>query len=1081
MICAPFSMEPDNRVSRLVLGSLLGLGVLLVQGGSTIPAKAQDHDGSQRVDVILNGQTFTIPQGFSLERAASPELVQRPITAAFDEQGRLYVADSSGVNAPVQEQLRDPSHRVVRLEDTTGDGVFDRASVFAERIMFPEGTLWHDGSLYVAAPPQIWKLTDADDDGVAERREVWYDGGTLTGCANDLHGPYLGRDGWIYWTKGAFAEQPWPGPYPGPATSRAAHIFRARPDGSQRETVMTGGMDNPVDLVATPSGERIFTTTFLQHPGGGLRDGLIHAVYGAVYGKIHGVTDPHPHTRPEPLPPLVHLGPAAPSGLELVETDTLEPNASGALLLTAQFNLRRVSAHRLIPQGATYRTEDRVLVESNHADFHPTDVLEDADGSVLILDTGAWYKLCCPTSQLVDPQVLGAIYRLKPLQGVRRDDPWGRRLDWSSQASIADLTARLADPRPAVRRRAARQLADHSRTAVVVAALKRASDPKMIASAAARREAVWVLGRIETPEARAAIRRTLRHDPDPETRQAAAHLIGLHRDQEALETLRDALNADQPDSLRRAVAEALGRLRMAKAIDPLLNALERCDDQTLKHSIIFALIESEQTATLSDRLARNFADGSDRCLEGLMIALAESPGAVLDPVRFAEVHRARPGLRPTLEWLAIRHARLTLALAPALLDLLTERDLEPSRRETLEAALARMLATPRHDFDRLVASRLTDRDAPPVLVASLLRVLARTNRTDQAPPDAWIEATAGFLDHGPPFDPDQLALALAVARTWSRYDQARRRFTPFLEAWVGQTQLDLPRRLDALAALGENGLKPPSQTAFALLKACLADDASFATRSRAADLLVNARLTAAQWRELVERLPDLGPIEVSKLLALFETHLDETAALRALEQIETHRDRWRVRPEELRDRFAKQSPRVIAEVRRLAERLDAANAARVERINRLLARLDAEPSDPRRGRDVFNSAKAACVECHAMGYVGGKVGPDLTRIGAIRSERDLLEAILEPSASFVRGYEPIVVELDDGRILSGIVKEESGDTFTLRLSATQEERVSRSRVEAVHPGGVSLMPAGLENQLDERDLLDLIAFLKASR
>jgi len=51
----------------------------------------------------------------------------------------------------------------------------------------------------------------------------------------------------------------------------------------------------------------------------------------------------------------------------------------------------------------------------------------------------------------------------------------------------------------------------------------------------------------------------------------------------------------------------------------------------------------------------------------------------------------------------------------------------------------------------------------------------------------------------------------------------------------------------------------------------------------------------------------------------------------------------------------------------------------------------------------------------------------------------------------------------------------------LRLSATQEERVSRSRVEAVHPGGVSLMPAGLENQLDERDLLDLIAFLKASR
>ena len=52
---------------------------------------------------------------------------------------------------------------------------------------------------------------------------------------------------------------------------------------------MTGGMDNPVDVVFTPGGERIFTTTFFQHPGGGQRDGLIHAVYGGIYGKDHDV------------------------------------------------------------------------------------------------------------------------------------------------------------------------------------------------------------------------------------------------------------------------------------------------------------------------------------------------------------------------------------------------------------------------------------------------------------------------------------------------------------------------------------------------------------------------------------------------------------------------------------------------------------------------------------------------------------------------------------------------------------------------------------------------------------------------
>ena len=46
-------------------------------------------------------------------------------------------------------------------------------------------------------------------------------------------------------------------------------------------------------------------------------------------------------------------------------------------------------------------------------DFHPTDVLEDADGSLLVVDTGGWYKLCCPTSQLEKPDVLGAIYRVR--------------------------------------------------------------------------------------------------------------------------------------------------------------------------------------------------------------------------------------------------------------------------------------------------------------------------------------------------------------------------------------------------------------------------------------------------------------------------------------------------------------------------------------------------------------------------------------------------------------------------------------------------------------------------------------------
>src|SRR5580704_11527450 len=244
-------------------------------------------------EVPLNGHVFTLPDGFEIELSAGPPLVNRPITGAFDEQGRLYVADSSGSNDPVKKQLAELPHRILRLEDTDGDGRFDRRTIFADRMMFPEGTMWFRGSLYVSAPPSIWKLTDTDDDGVADQRQEWFSGKTLTGCANDLHGPYRSRDGWIYWCKGAFAEQTYDLPNRPGWKTKAAHVFRTRPDGSGLEPVMTGGMDNPVDVVFTPEGERILSSTFLHHRGGGLRDGMIHAIYGGVYGKDHDVINGH--------------------------------------------------------------------------------------------------------------------------------------------------------------------------------------------------------------------------------------------------------------------------------------------------------------------------------------------------------------------------------------------------------------------------------------------------------------------------------------------------------------------------------------------------------------------------------------------------------------------------------------------------------------------------------------------------------------------------------------------------------------------------------------------------------------------
>src|SRR5688572_6785663 len=375
-------------------------------------------------------QTLSVPEGFTVELVAAPPMVNRPISIAYDPEGRLYANDSSGLSERADKQILEKPHRIVRLEDSDGDGRFDKSVVFAENMMFPQGALFHEGSLYVAAPQNLWKLTDTNGDGVCDERVAWFDGKTLTGCANDLHGPYLGPDGWMYWTKGAFAEQRHTLGNGKPFITRAAHIFRSRPDGTGLEPVLTGGMDNPVGVTFTATGERVLSGTFFQIGVAGKRDGLIHSIYGGVYGKENAAATGHPRTG-DVMPIMTHMGAAAPCG-----SATYRSPAFGAgyvdNLFVCYFNLRKVSRHQLTPDGATFQTADTDFVTSDSQDFRPTDVLEDADGSLLVVDTGGWYKICCPTSQLAKPDVLGGIYRIRKTGSTTANDPRGLALPWTT-------------------------------------------------------------------------------------------------------------------------------------------------------------------------------------------------------------------------------------------------------------------------------------------------------------------------------------------------------------------------------------------------------------------------------------------------------------------------------------------------------------------------------------------------------------------------------------------------------------------------------------------------------------------------
>ena len=137
-------------------------------------------------------------------------------------------------------------------------------------------------------------------------------------------------------------------------------------------------------------------------------------------------------------------------------------------------------------------------------------------------------------------------------------------------------------------------------------------------------------------------------------------------------------------------------------------------------------------------------------------------------------------------------------------------------------------------------------------------------------------------------------------------------------------------------------------------------------------------------------------------------------------------------------------------------------------------RGDAADGDTARGRDVFFSRKAGCGSCHRIGSEGAPVGPDLSKIGAIRQPRDLLESIVFPSVSFARGYEPYAIVTDDGRVLNGIIARETSHEIVLRMTDLSEVRVRRSQIDEMQQGRTSIMPQGLETRLSPEELRTLL-------
>jgi len=131
-----------------------------------------------------------------------------------------------------------------------------------------------------------------------------------------------------------------------------------------------------------------------------------------------------------------------------------------------------------------------------------------------------------------------------------------------------------------------------------------------------------------------------------------------------------------------------------------------------------------------------------------------------------------------------------------------------------------------------------------------------------------------------------------------------------------------------------------------------------------------------------------------------------------------------------------------------------------------------------RGRELFfNEQRAACSKCHSVDGSSGKAGPDLFAAGDKFPRRELIQAVLEPSAGIAVGYGTTVVETKSGEVYQGILKQTSAEALELMCADGKPVRVAASDIKEQRGSTLSLMPDGLQTGLSRQEFTDLIEYL----
>jgi putative membrane-bound dehydrogenase-like protein len=241
-------LNPDRGRRHRLLAAAFVVVLSLATSGPTRSDESPARPGPTARPVLEGplgpekaAESFQLEPGLRAELVAAEPMVVCPVAIAFDERGRLFVAENRGYpTGPAPGQ--PPVGRVAVLEDSNGDGQMDRRTEFAEGLTYPNGVMPWDGGLIVTCAPDVFYLRDTDGDGKADDRRVLFTGFATTGSTQlRVSHPTLSIDNWVYLTSGLSG-----GKVVSPSAPERAPVvlrrtdFRFRPDGDAWEAADGG-------------------------------------------------------------------------------------------------------------------------------------------------------------------------------------------------------------------------------------------------------------------------------------------------------------------------------------------------------------------------------------------------------------------------------------------------------------------------------------------------------------------------------------------------------------------------------------------------------------------------------------------------------------------------------------------------------------------------------------------------------------------------------------------------------------------------------------------------------------------------